>query len=1380
MARKGDDIAILPGVHIPKNESRRDRLVWYVVDDRKLYRPGETVQIKGWVRQTGWGPAGDVTIPESVAPGVRFNVTSASDQRIADGTADVDRFGGFHFDFTIPEAVNLGRARIRLDAQTTGTLTDSCHFHSFKIQEFRRPEFEVTLQAREGPFFQRGQAHVVAQAAYFSGGALADTDVEWQVGAAPGRFCPPNQEQFTFGVGPEGPDGLYWGGGRIFSWFLSPYHRIGAFHDAPSLHGKTGSDGLHRLQIDFRDGPPHPMAVTAVATIMDVNRQTWSSETRLLVHAADLYVGIRCQKRFIVRGDSLPIDAIVTDLHGQPIPGRSVELVAERLVWREWDGEWTRVVAEQLVQIATSREIPVHQVFVPSTGGQWRVRATVQDDEGRRNQSELTWWVAGPGTRRALRQYEGDNLKLVAEKDDWAVGETARVLLVAPFYPAEGQVSLWRDGLVDTWRLSLDQPTSIIEVPIESGHTPGLVLKVDLVGSTGRSGSTGAPDTTSSARPASAEGSLYLSVPPIHRTLDVEVSPQNFLVAPGDSTEIHLQVRDARGLPVADSQLLLMIVDEATLAVAAYRLPDPIRALYPKRRWRPRTTHLRELILKARPERIPALGNPPVFPYLRMGIGARSLEMDYAFCYDLGASSMDALLQIDGAATSGFPALTEQAVSARLSLRNDLNPLAHFAPQVQTDESGQATVRVRLPDNLTRYRVMAVAFDDGQCCGKGESVITARLPLMVRPSPPRFLAVGDSFELAIVVQNASNDDLQVDVAARAEHLIFPAGAGRRVHVPPHDRVEVRLAASAERPAIAGLDVAALAGVWSDATTVNVPVRLPVTLESFATYGSVDQGACAQPVRPPADAIAGFGELQITTSSTALEALTDAVLYMVEYRYACAEQLASRILVMAAVSDVLTAFDSSTLPGAQELAATVIRDIEELSERQNTDGGYSLWRCGQPSWPFLTVHVAHALVRAREEGFAVHSGQYRPIMHYLEEIEKHIPSTYSQATRNSIIAYALYVRSLAGDVDGKRAKKLIKEARGIEQLPLEAVGWLMPLLEADGQRGTLNRICRLLQNRAVESAATAQYTTHYAEGAHLIFHASRRTDAVLLSGLMDAQPDNDLIIKLVRGLLGHRRQGRWSSTQENMWVFQALKQYFLTYEKQTPDFLARAWLGDHLACEHRFQGRTAESHRVDLPLQQLGEAGVTQNLILSKEGPGRMYYRIGMRYALEDPTPPAADHGIKVRRVYEAVDDSSDVRLDVDGVWHVRAGSRVRIKLSMVAPARRYHVALEDQLPAGLEPLNPDLRGVAAIPPDQTPASSDRLAWGWWWRWYDHANLRDDGAEVFCNLLPEGVYDYSYVARATTPGRFTAPPPRAEEMYQPETFGRGCGEVVIVE
>jgi uncharacterized protein YfaS (alpha-2-macroglobulin family) len=184
------------------------------------------------------------------------------------------------------------------------------------------------------------------------------------------------------------------------------------------------------------------------------------------------------------------------------------------------------------------------------------------------------------------------------------------------------------------------------------------------------------------------------------------------------------------------------------------------------------------------------------------------------------------------------------------------------------------------------------------------------------------------------------------------------------------------------------------------------------------------------------------------------------------------------------------------------------------------------------------------------------------------------------------------------------------------------------------------------------------------------------------------------------------------------------------------------------------------------------------LIIAKEGEGRLYYRLGLTYAPTDLTLEPLDMGFVVQRTYEAVDDPADVRRDEDGVWHIKESARVRIRLTMVAVNRRYHVALVDRLPAGLEIINPDLAVSESVPADPTDAS--KRSWWWWYTWYNHQNLRDAGAEAFATYLWDGVYDYTYVARATTPGMYVVPPARAEEMYSPEVFGRTGSETVVVE
>src|SRR5256885_948712 len=156
----------------------------------------------------------------------------------------------------------------------------------------------------------------------------------------------------------------------------------------------------------------------------------------------------------------------------------------------------------------------------------------------------------------------------------------------------------------------------------------------------------------------------------------------------------------------------------------------------------------------------------------------------------------------------------------------------------------------------------------------------------------------------------------------------------------------------------------------------------------------------------------------------------------------------------------------------------------------------------------------------------------------------------------------------------------------------------------------------LNNRATETAGAAHFADSYSDGAYTVLQSDRRTDGVLLDALITDQPQSDLIPKLVRGLLGGRTRGHWMNTQENVFILLALDRYFNTYEKTTPDFVARVWLGQAYAGEQTFRGRSVDRQQLNLPMSALVErtAKAPTNLVIGKEGAGRLYFRIGAEYA----------------------------------------------------------------------------------------------------------------------------------------------------------------------
>ena len=1363
---------------------QRDSMRWFTFDDRGIYRPGERVHVKGWIRKFETGPGGDITALKNMPPKISWVLRGPRGNDLKKGNTKISRLGGFDLEMMLPKNVNLGWARLSLTASGVN-VSDNTYEHSFKVEEFRRPEFEVTSKAEPGPYFLGEEVVTSVTAAYYAGGSLQNAPVNWRVWATKANYVPPNADEYSFG-----------------EW--NPWWRH--FDNSnegrqENLNGKTDGAGEHHLAIHFESvNPIAPMTVTAEATVEDVNRQAWTTSEKLLVHPSSLYIGLKSAKNFYDAGDEIKIESLVVDVEGRAISGVEAQIKMVRLssVWKK--GKWTQTFLDPVDCVVTSAAEAKVCVFKPEVGGRYLVEATVEDDLGRKNETKTRLWISG-GDTPPSRNVDQDKLTLVPEQEEYQPGDTARFLLESPFYPAEGLLTIRRSGLISEKRFTVTGPGKEFEIPITQEHIPNFTVQVDLAGAVDRTDDFGKLLKDAPKRPAYATGNLIFKVPPMLRTLRVSARPAQTMLAPGKGTTIDLTVKDANGNPVQNAELAVWVADESVLALSGYKLPDPLSVFYSARYPKVSDYHSRQQII---------LADSKTLNENAMSVAAAGDTMDLEAANFGGGVKHGMKRTMIKSAPMPMPMSPRSAVKSvvkeeayaidddinganlAISLRSNFNALALFAPEVKTDNHGNASVKVNLPDSLTRYRVMVVAVGGDKKFGSSEANITARLPLMVRPSPPRFLNFGDRFELPVVLQNQTDKSMEVKVAVRATNLSFadsmaktnfkagnsePQSFGKKVTVPANDRVEVRFAAAAQMAGTARFQVVATSAGGTDAAEFNLPVWTPATSEAFATYGQIDKGSIAQPIATPKNVWTQFGGLEITTSSTQLQALTDAVLYLVKYRFDCNEQKASRILAIAGLRDVLAAFESEQLPTPKELADSVNDDLKHLAARQNRNGGFAFWRRGDRDWPYLSVHVANAMARAKKKGYKISERMWSRSNRYLNRIKQHIPSWYSKESKWAIRAYALNTLRLMGKIDGDKALELLKEA-GLKNISLEALGWILPVLHDYKATDKTEEVLRRINNSVTETASGAHFVTRYSDGAHVLLHSSRRADGILLESLIEVAPKNDLIPKLVKGLLAHRVKGKWSNTQENAFVLLAMDRYFNVFEKITPNFVASVWLGDGFAGEHKFKGRTTERALINVPMSFLSKRK-RQDLTLQKSGEGRLYYRIGMRYAPQNLSLKAADFGFAIDRTYESIDNPKDVTRDDSGVWHIKAGARVRVKLTMVTPMRRYHVALVDPLPAGMEPVNPTLAVTGGIPEDPKSPATDHY---WWWfrPWYEHQNMRDERVEAFTSLLWEGVHNYSYVAKATTPGEFVVPPSKAEEMYTPETFGRTASDKVIIK
>ncbi|MBI2810915.1 MAG: hypothetical protein HYX67_08820 [Candidatus Melainabacteria bacterium] len=1420
----GTQSTILPHGESWHYTAENGAFIAYQNTDRNLYRPGEIVHVNGLIRWSDWLKNSELVAPNDPVE-VHYSIKASDSTELANGVRKTDKSGGFSFEFAIPQTVELGTASIALSIKKAGVAAKYDGGSSnFQIQEFRRPEFEVTVNSDKSEMVLGDFASITATGLYRTGSAMPHSKVHWQVNSKAGNFSAPDFGEFSFT-------------GNTSSFEFSDT----SGNDAEtSVDGISASDGADKVRLKCAAlAVVQPVDLVVNATIQDLNRQEWTQNTSVKVHPASVYVGLKKKDSTLKPNTSKVIEFVVTDTEGKVQPDYAVHLTASHNVTDDQTNEYTEKILQEL-DVPSAKEVK-SCTFDFKEPGEYFVTAKVTDRQGRPNLSRISLQVesdepSAEGATPDAQKVDQHQVVLTLNKENYKPGENAEISLAAPFASGHGVLVAKSNLIVNAVPFDVINQKATITLPILDTFYPQIKGSVYVFG----------PNN------ATASGEVDVNVPTDPVNLSVTAATQSDSYQPGQTVSLKIGLKDAQGAALAGGQVALAVVDESILALTDYSWNNPLLSFYSTKNYFGDDIFSPTLINAAdlKPQYIDQEGSESSSLPPPSALPPPPLPEEAA----VGGKSSDGMVPPPPPIPSPAPAglvgapvcprfgqsndADDTAAPKGVKLRSDLNPLAYYNPAILTGSDGTANVTFNLPGNLTKYKVMAVAAKGSGQFGSGSSIFTASLPLMVRPSLPRFLNFKDQCELPFVVQNTTDKPVSAELVMRASNLgdpnlnpsdktgsnsnadakdgsavPEPYMAGRSFEIPANDRVEIRLPVAVNSSGTADIQVATFAGASSDASELSIPLQSPVTSESFATYGQLDEGSVAQKIAVPTNVINQVGGLEITTSSTAMQQLFDAGEYLQSYPFACSEQLSSQLLGLGALGDLTSQFKTAVNDVKANELVSLQKIVVELCKRQQADGGFGLWvKDEKEKYPFVSIQCARALFECSKRQIPVPQHVLDLCKTYLKTIESRIPKEYLGAERISLVAYALNVRFQMNDSDSAKAKKLLSDSVAAysakssktpktgaenrinlslqELLPramsMESMAWLLPVLYLDSKNNAkeIDAVQNILSASIDETSSTASINDNpYGDLSYLMYYSPSRLNAIVLESLISSQPKNDVIPKMVKGLLQQRRNGRWLSTQENACSLLALSKYFSVYEKDVPDFVAQFWLGEKISFEEKFVGRNLDSNEMKIPMEYLQTHMQDELLTLAKQGAGRLYYRVGMKCASKDLKMPATSRGFTVERTYVPVDSASDVTRDAAGTLHVKSGATVKVVVKITTPGMRYHVAMVDPFPAGFEALNPDTVGTRPVSEetsgDVAPDSEevDRIIWTR--TWFDHQNFRDNQAEAFTTLLYNGQVEYTYFVRATTPGTFIVPPCKVEEMYAPETFGRTGTEVVVI-
>jgi len=1309
---------------------RVDNALWYVTDDRFTYKPGEKVYVKGWVRWTHNGIDPDIALPKA-GESVSYILTDSRGSKITSGSAAFSDQGGFHLEATIPPNVNLGTASFSFS-----TRNDHHHRHPISVQEFRTPAYSVALNddvSHSGatPLILGETIEMGASAKYYSGGGLGGADIQWDAKLTTTDFHPPGWNMFGFAPPPRSRSQ------QQYSYRYRSDDTSVEARQAGSLSGASTAAIVYGITALPRG---RASILEVDATVTDVDRMSIRASSRpILVHPSAYYVGLRLRP-----GTTDTIEAVVTDLDGNAVAGVPIEVAIEGVLGSERYRDDAVVIDRQscnLTSATTASACPWTRKDLKTA---YTATARIADPRGRTNASQfpIPWWSHD----------DKRDLVIVPDKAEYRPGDVAKLEIRSLVTPATAVVTFARQGVIAQRRLELIEESTTIELPIDVTHIQNVFVVVDRYA---KRQHVQAGSKLPLPESASVELSLPVDIEGVRLVMKTRSTQK--LVQPGDNATFEVEVRHD-DKPVADAEVALMVVDEAILALSAKSHVDPLGLFYRKVGDGTSATSTLSLVRDSGD----TLAGSPGYTRFKLGeLGTIGHGSGTGSGYGSGGGGMS------GRGTMGVGIVTA---------RKDFRANAVFAPVLRTDASGKVSLTVKMPDSLTRFRIVALATANNRYFGKAESNIVTQRKVNARTVAPRFLTQGDTFSLPVVVQNLDTAPRTVDLAVRAANLVGVGPAGKRVVVPGGQRAEVRFDFTTKARGRAVIQTIATSGDFADASNIELPIYEPATTESFATYGTVDDATQFEQLVVPASIFPDVGGVEVELASTQLQSLTDAFWYLYAYPYECAEQRSGRMLATAAMYDILDAFAAPNRPTRAEIDAMRKQDARVLEKEQRADGGWGYFQ-GIKSDPYVSMQVLTALAAQKITGkvttsaTAYVSKESNALFARLEQAVATQPAQRKDRHEHpyviSLAAATLSALSAAGVDVRPRAERLHAIATTLAAYPVDAKARLLSLTaKLERARAMRTKLLTELVSATHETASSATVTTTFVESERLLLVSNNKTSALALDAIMREAPDHALVTKLARGVLDGRRHGRWMSTQENLVALQTMRRYFDTYEKVTPNYTGKLWFGSAAYAEQAFVGRSNARGQARADWTSL-TPGSTHDLALAKAGPGRMYYRVGITYAPKQTNLPALDAGFIVRRNYTAADDPADVIKTKDG-YKIRLGAKVLVTLETLNTTRRYAVALVDPLPAGFEAVNENLataeRAVAVV--------SDTH--------WDHTNMRDNRSEAFRMSLEEGTHRFSYTIRATTPGTFIAAPTKAEEMYSPETFGRSSGQTVVIE
>lgn len=1297
-----------------------------VLTDRGAYRPREIVRVRAVVRRVNRRHLSAFDGEE-----VLLRVTSGGNDRpLAERRLRTNDHGTVSTSFTLPTRVPLGTYAVQVvrpavppSEESQGTGEVLLGSGSIRVASFRQPSFRVDIvrSDEEGAAVADESSARAGEAlrfevtpVYLFGAPVSQGRLRWSLvreGAAP---YPQRFAHFHFGPTDE-----------------SPHHgtvsqgQLGLGDPTLRVEAAPGLEATHRERLVFE------------AEAEDRSGQATSAHADMVLYPAALEVGLRRGDAWVPHGEPVPVEVVVIDNRGEPVAGRPVRARVRREGWHSY-WEWARgsgsagyrvrrererelVHSCELTSTADPTTDPSSCRFEPSRPGTYLLEVETEDEGGRRSLATRRLYVAGPDDVPD-RDPIGTSIALTPTHRRWQAGETAALAFESPWENAQALISVEQEGVLYYERRRVGAGGQVVEIPLTDMMVPNVFVAVTLVRAR-----VGEPQAEHDILgPDLRFGMAELEVMPATDRLEVAVTAPE-TGNPGEDIELSVEVRGPDG-PV-QTELALWVVDEGSLRLTDYQTPDPTRGLFPLKpadfRW---NDSRRSLVSRLEPDSWRAGGGGGG------GDGQRILRQD------------DVVLEP--------------------------NPL--WLPHLRTDAHGRATVRFRLPERSTEYRVMALALDDGVAWGKDQSNIVVSRPVVLQDALPRFVTRGDTFEAAVFVHNVSDQPVSPSVVLEVGgHVV----ATESVDLAPGE--QLRVARELTASGMGALEVRfRLTGEHSTSVERTIAVAPRARWVRSHAFGVVSGARGGEDNGPVALNLprAERGAVNVSVAAHPFVGVRSIVDGLGRSRWGGTRAYAATLAGLAAQ---LTLTEAMPSPLRTEVSTDALRSrgqdaVDRLLSLQLHSGAFGRWSADGAADPWETAFATQALLSAARAGLDVPLSARSRALEWLAAAASRATfgDSYGQSSPGAL-AYALRVLTEGGRPESERAAALYEQR---DRLGPDAMAHLaMAFAPGDSRRTTLTleAAAIVLVDRDDEKADPS-----------LLRHWARQ--AVVLGPVLEAAASMPAahsslgpIAAEVLALVDPSHAFGWGTSVDAAFGARALAAYAAVFERNAagPTILSV----DGAPIEARYQTDTAAF--VQLP--GLVFDGEEHSLEFAPAEDGLAFFAIDGEWAAP---VSEADDVARGRRVALHRHFETTAGRELSAGDTVELGELIRVRLFVFTETSPPPFTMvHDPLGGGFEAVQrqfatsprASVEAMLGMGPDDDVADPRghyalRSA-----RQVTHRQLERNAAQFYFDRMEAGLQEFTYVVRATTVGTFTLPPAQIEALRDTAFLGRSTASSLVV-